>query len=179
MFVDFVELKLSAGSGGAGIIAWRREKFLPKGGPTGGDGGRGGSIILEADDQVYSLESLRNRKLIAAKNGDSGAASCRQGRSGTDLVLKVPCGTLVKDGESGQILQDMTNSGQRFVVCRGGKGGYGNHRFRSPTNQAPYICTPGEEGEQREVSLELKLIADVGLVGFPNAGKSTLMSALR
>jgi GTP-binding protein len=178
MFVDFVELKLSAGSGGAGIIAWRREKYLPKGGPTGGDGGRGGSIILEADAQVYSLESLRNRKLIAAKNGDAGAASCRQGRSGADLVLKVPCGTLVKDVESGEILQDMTNPGQRYVVCRGGKGGYGNHRFRSPTNQAPYICTPGEEGEQREVSLELKLIADVGLVGFPNAGKSTLMSAL-
>jgi GTP-binding protein len=178
MFVDLVELKLAAGSGGPGVIAWRREKYLPKGGPTGGDGGRGGSIILEADAQVYSLESLRNRKLISARNGDAGGAACRQGRSGQDLVLKVPCGTLVKDVETEQILQDMTNPGQRYVVCRGGKGGFGNHRFRSPTNQAPYICTPGEEGEQREISLELKLIADVGLVGFPNAGKSTLMSAL-
>jgi GTP-binding protein len=178
MFVDLVELKLAAGSGGPGVIAWRREKYLPKGGPTGGDGGRGGSIILEADAQVYSLESLRNRKLISAKSGQAGGANTRQGRSGQDLILKVPCGTLVKDKETGEVIQDLTNHQQRFVVCRGGKGGYGNHRFRTSTNQAPYICTPGEEGEEREVALELKLIADVGLVGFPNAGKSTLMAAL-
>ena len=178
MFVDFVSLKLEAGSGGPGVIAWRREKYLPKGGPVGGDGGRGGSIILEADAQLYSLEGYRNRKQMKARSGAAGGASCRQGRSGEDLLLKVPCGTVIRDVSTGEVLQDLVHPGQRFVVCRGGKGGFGNHRFRTATQQAPYICTPGEPGEIREIEMELKLIADVGLVGFPNAGKSTLIQAL-
>ncbi|MFZ4099137.1 MAG: GTPase ObgE [Chlamydiia bacterium] len=178
MFVDFVTLTLEAGSGGPGVIAWRREKYIPKGGPVGGDGGRGGSVILEADDQVYSLEGFRNRRQMSARSGDAGGAACRQGRSGVDLILKVPCGTVVRDAQTKEVIQDIVHSGQRFIVCRGGKGGFGNHRFRSATQQAPYLCTPGEPGEAREIELELKLIADCGLVGFPNAGKSTLIQAL-
>lgn len=178
MFVDRVTLDLFAGKGGNGVVAWRREKYIPKGGPTGGNGGKGGSLILEADSQVFSLEWFRNRRILKAENGMPGASSSRQGRNGKDLILKVPCGTLVKDVVTGKVLYDLTEDKQRCVICKGGKGGRGNESFKTPTNRAPNVSTDGEEGESIQVELELKLIADVGLVGFPNAGKSTLISAL-
>jgi GTP-binding protein len=178
MFIDRVKLNLIAGRGGNGVIAWRREKYIPKGGPCGGDGGNGGSVILRADTQIFSLDAYRNRRILKAPNGASGGANLCHGKNGGDLLLKIPCGTLVKDVQTGEILRDMTQDGDEWVICRGGKGGYGNDHFKSPTHQAPYHCTPGKEGEQRFVELELKLIADVGLVGFPNAGKSTLINAL-
>lgn len=178
MFVDTVDLQLSAGKGGNGVIAWRREKYIPKGGPAGGDGGNGGSIILEADPQIPSLENLRNRRIIKAENGMPGAANNRTGKNGKDLVIKIPMGTLLKDVKTGDILCDFTQEGQRWKVCKGGKGGKGNSRFKTSTHQAPFICTEGTPGESCEVQLELKLIADIGLVGMPNAGKSTLISKL-
>lgn len=178
MFVDTVQLELSAGKGGNGVIAWRREKYIPKGGPAGGDGGHGGSIILEADPQIPSLENLRNRRIIKAENGMPGGPNNRTGKNGLDRVLKIPMGTLLKDLKTGLVLCDFTQEGQRWTVCKGGKGGKGNSRFKTSTHQAPFICTEGTEGESAEVELELKLIADIGLVGMPNAGKSTLISKL-
>lgn len=178
MFVDRVTVELIAGKGGNGVVAWRREKYIPKGGPCGGNGGRGGSIILHADVQAFSLDYFRNRRILKAENGGSGGANCRQGRKGKDLVLKVPCGTLVKDAQTGEILHDFTINGEEWVICKGGRGGRGNDSFKTPTNQAPNFCTQGTAGESLKVEFELKLIADVGLVGFPNAGKSTLISSL-
>lgn len=178
MFVDRVVLDLSAGRGGNGVVAWRREKYIPKGGPCGGNGGKGGSLILEADTEVYSLEWFRNRRILKAENGRQGGPNCQQGRNGKDLTLKVPCGTLVKDSVTGEVLHDFTQDGEEWIICKGGRGGRGNDSFKSPTNQAPNKATDGTEGESRRVELELKLIADVGLVGFPNAGKSTLISKL-
>lgn len=176
MFTDRVTLELQAGKGGNGVVAWRREKFIPKGGPFGGDGGDGGSIILEADPQVYSLEAYRNRRLLKADNGIQGASNNRKGGNGVDLVIKIPCGTLVKDPVTQEILYDITEPNTRIKICHGGKGGKGNSRFKTPTNRAPNYCTPGKPGEEVRLEFELKLIADVGLVGFPNAGKSTLVS---
>lgn len=178
MFVDRVKLTLHAGKGGNGIVAWTRAKYIPKGGPCGGDGGKGGSLILEADAEISSLDWYRNRRILKAENGRSGGPNRRKGRDGKDLVLKVPCGTLVKDLGSGDIIKDMTEDGELLILCKGGKGGRGNDSFKSPTNRAPNTCTEGKEGESFQVELELKLIADVGLIGFPNAGKSTLMNAL-
>lgn len=178
MFVDRVTLRLVAGKGGNGIVAWRREKYIPKGGPCGGNGGRGGSVILQADTQTYSLEWFRNRRILKAENGKAGGPNLQQGGGGEDLVLKVPCGTLVKDSKTGETLFDLTDDKQKFIICKGGRGGRGNDSFKTPTHQAPNFSTDGTEGEEAEVELELKLIADVGLVGFPNAGKSTLLSAL-
>lgn len=178
MFIDSVKISLRAGKGGNGAVAWRREKYIPKGGPSGGNGGKGGSILLKTDSHVLSLEGFRNRRLIHAENGMPGGSNLQQGRGGVDLVLTLPCGTLVKDAITQETLFDFTDENQEFLICRGGKGGKGNNCFKSPTNQAPNICTPGTEGECREVELELKLIADVGLIGFPNAGKSTLMSQI-
>ncbi len=178
MFVDSATIELRAGKGGNGVVAWRREKYIPKGGPVGGDGGNGGSILLTTDSHTPSLESFRNRRQIYAQNGLPGGGNLKKGHAGEDLILKVPCGTLVKDAKTKEILFDFTSEDQQFLVCKGGKGGKGNHCFKSATNQAPLTCTPGTEGEAREIELELKLIADIGLIGMPNAGKSTLMSAL-
>jgi GTP-binding protein len=178
MFVDRVTLDLVAGKGGNGVVSWRREKYIPKGGPTGGNGGRGGSVILKADVQVFSLEWYRNRRILKAENGRPGASSSRQGRGGKDIILKVPCGTLVKDATTKEVLFDFTEDGQEWVICKGGRGGRGNESFKTPTNQAPNFATDGTEGQSAQVELELKLIADVGLVGFPNAGKSTIISTL-
>lgn len=178
MFIDRVKLQLIAGKGGNGIVAWVRAKYLPKGGPCGGNGGRGGSIVLQADAQLSSLDWFRNRRILKAENGAQGGPNQQTGRNGQNLILKVPCGTLVKDGETGEILHDFTTDNEKWDICKGGRGGRGNYGFRTPTNRAPNICTPGQEGEAIDVELELKLIADVGLVGFPNAGKSTLISAL-
>lgn len=175
MFVDSATVKLTAGKGGNGVVAWRREKYVPKGGPVGGNGGNGGSIIFKADRETPSLESFRNRRFIQAENGLPGGGNLCKGRNGETLTLTVPCGTLVKDIKTGATLCDFIEHGQEFLICAGGKGGKGNHCFKSPTNQAPHLCTPGTEGESIEVELELKLIADLGLIGMPNAGKSTLM----
>jgi GTP-binding protein len=178
MFTDRIKVQFYAGRGGNGVVAWRREKYIPKGGPTGGNGGKGGSVILEASAQVSSLDWYRNRKILKAESGKPGGPNCMQGRNGLDLVVKVPCGTLIKDAETGEIIADMTADKEKFTLCKGGRGGKGNDHFKSPTNRAPNKFTEGTEGEIKEVELELKLIADVGLVGFPNAGKSTLINTL-
>lgn len=178
MFVDSVTVTLRAGKGGNGVVAWRREKFIPKGGPSGGDGGKGGTIHFQTDTHIPSLEQLRNRRLICAENGQSGAGALKKGRNGQDLIIKIPPGTLVKDAHTGEVLHDFTDTDQEWTVCRGGKGGKGNACFKSPTNQAPIQFTLGQEGETKEIELELKLIADVGFIGMPNAGKSTLLSKL-
>jgi GTPase len=178
MFTDRVVLSLHAGDGGNGVVAWRREKFIPKGGPAGGDGGRGASIIFVADASHFSLEHLRNRRIIKAQRGGDGSGNNCTGKDGEDLLIKLPLGTLVKDASSGEILYDFTHPGERWEICAGGKGGKGNTRFKSSTHQAPLMATPGQKGESVEVELELKLIADVGLVGMPNAGKSMLISQL-
>ncbi|NGX51298.1 MAG: GTPase Obg [Chlamydiae bacterium] len=178
MFTDQVKIKFSAGKGGDGVISWRREKYIPKGGPYGGNGGLGGSIIIKSDPQIYSLDDFRNRRHIPADKGGSGGTQNKQGRRGKDLILKVPCGTLIRDGVSGTLLYDLTEPNEEFMLCRGGEGGKGNTFFKSPTHRAPAKCTPGKPGEVCDVELELKLIADVGFMGFPNAGKSTLLSTL-
>lgn len=178
MFTDRVILELFAGKGGNGVVAWRREKFIPKGGPCGGNGGRGGNVLIIANDQMPSLDWFRNRRVLKAENGASGGSNRRQGRKGKDLILQVPCGTLIKDSETGEIIADLTEHEQQVVLCQGGKGGLGNDFFKSPTNRAPNYCTPGKPGVNSKVELELKIIADVGLVGYPNAGKSTLISTL-
>lgn len=178
MFVDRVLLQLTAGKGGNGVIAWRREKFIPKGGPAGGNGGHGGSIIFTSDPQSFALEDYRNRRILKAENGRPGGGNNQTGKNGKDLELKVPLGTLLKDSKTGITLFDFTEPGQRYVICQGGRGGKGNVHFKTSTRQAPYICTEGTLGESIEVELELKMIADIGLIGMPNAGKSTLISKL-
>ncbi|EPP35379.1 obg family GTPase CgtA [Chlamydia ibidis] len=178
MFLDQITLELRAGKGGNGVVAWRKEKYLPKGGPYGGNGGIGGSIVIEAVRHIYSFESYRNIRFLKAADGQSGASNNRTGRNGKDLVLQVPEGTLLRDAETQEILYDFTQHGDRLVICRGGKGGKGNTFFKTSTNRAPTKATPGKPGEIRQVELELKLIADIGLVGFPNAGKSTLFNSL-
>ena len=176
MFTDTVHLKLSAGRGGNGVVAWRREPFVPKGGPAGGNGGLGGSIFIEVDESIDSLDYFRNRRLIKGNNGKQGGKGRKNGSKGAHITLKVPPGTLVK--EEGRILLDLTTHGEKHLLCEGGKGGLGNAFFKTSTNQAPNKSTPGKAGEERTLELELKCIADVGLVGFPNAGKTTLLSAL-
>jgi GTP-binding protein len=178
MFVDSVKVTIRAGKGGNGVVAWRREKFIPKGGPAGGDGGNGGAIHLKTDVHVISLEELRNRRLICAEDGKSGGGALKKGRNGKDHIIKIPPGTLIKDANTGEILYDLIQENQELTICRGGKGGKGNARFRSPTNQAPIEFTLGGAGEFKDIELELKLIADVGFIGMPNAGKSTLLSQL-
>ncbi|AEB41501.1 GTPase ObgE [Chlamydia pecorum] len=178
MFVDQVTLELQAGKGGNGVVSWRKEKCLPKGGPYGGNGGMGGSIIIEAVTNECSLDIYRNVRFLKASDGQNGATNNRTGRNGEDLVLKVPEGTLLRDAKTGEVLYDFTSHGERLVVCRGGRGGKGNTFFKTSTNRAPTKATPGTPGECRQVELELKLIADIGMVGFPNAGKSTLFNTL-
>ncbi len=178
MFTDQVVLRLVAGKGGNGAVSWRRERTIAKGGPTGGNGGVGGSVTLQVDSSVYSLEALRNRRLLKSEKGQAGGPNRRQGRGGKTLVVKVPAGTLVKDPETGDILYDLTEPGQKIEICTGGRGGRGNSSFKTSTRQAPNFATPGTVGEEKRIELELKLIADVGLVGFPNAGKSTLIHAI-
>ncbi len=178
MFVDQVKLKLIAGKGGNGCVAWRREKYIPKGGPSGGDGGKGADIVITSTTGESSLEKFRFCKVLKADNGGQGGPNKRKGKNGKKMVIKVPLGTLVKDLHTGEILFDFTQENQSYIVCQGGVGGFGNERFKTSTRQAPNFCTPGKIGEEREIELELKLIADVGLVGFPNAGKSTLVSAV-
>lgn len=160
------------------MIAWRREKYIPKGGPAGGNGGNGGSIILRSSCQAHSLEYYRNHRIIKADHGQPGAGSNRNGKKGADLILTVPPGTLVKHAKTKEILFDFVSEGQEWTICKGGKGGKGNSHFKTPTHQAPYVSTPGTKGEAIEIEFELKLLADIGFVGMPNAGKSTLLSTL-
>lgn len=178
MFLDYVKIHLKAGQGGSGCVSFRREKFIPKGGPDGGDGGRGGSIVLEANPQLRTLIDYKYHSHYAAPRGQHGMGSGKHGRKGEDVILQVPAGTVVKDAESGEILADLTTPGNRFVVARGGNGGRGNARFATSTHRSPREWEVGEPGEEREIILELKLIADVGLVGKPNAGKSTLLASV-
>ena len=178
MFTDRVVVQFSAGKGGNGVVAWRREKYVPKGGPVGGNGGKGGSITLRADAQLSSLEELRHKKIVRAEAGGQGGGSLRRGKNGKDLLIRIPVGTLVKEAKTGHLLYDLMKDGEELLLCRGGRGGKGNATFKSPTNRAPNTCTPGRPGEEKQIELELKLIADVGLVGFPNAGKSTFLSAI-
>jgi GTP-binding protein len=178
MFVDRVEIEIQAGDGGHGCCSFRRERFVPRGGPDGGDGGRGGSVMLVAEEGVDSLSAVAHRKTWKAERGRHGEGSNRHGRNGHDLVIPVPPGTLVLDSQAGFVLRDLVRAGDQVTAARGGKGGRGNAHFKSATNRAPREFTLGEEGEQRRVVLELKMIADVGLIGLPNAGKSTLLSRL-
>jgi len=178
MFVDRCQIELQAGRGGDGCMSFRRERYVPKGGPDGGDGGKGGSIIIEAREGVDHLSALAHRKLWRAPKGMHGSGSNRNGRKGEDLVIHVPPGTVIIDAKDEFIIRDLTADGESFVVARGGKGGRGNASFKSAQNQAPRQFTRGEDGEHRIVIFELKAIADVGLIGKPNAGKSTLLSRL-
>ncbi len=178
MFIDRVKIKVQAGNGGDGVTAFRREKFVPRGGPSGGDGGKGGDVWMEADESLNTLLHLRYNPEHRAERGRHGEGSNRHGKDSPDVMIKVPVGTQVFDAESEDLLFDFTESGQRFLAAKGGKGGWGNQHFATPTNRAPKYHYTGRPGEERELQLELKLIADVGLVGFPNAGKSTLISVI-
>jgi GTP-binding protein len=178
MFLDDVTLEVSAGSGGRGAVSFRREKFVPRGGPDGGDGGRGGCVVLRVAPGESSLGRFRERRHFRAPDGRPGGPALRTGADGEDLVLDVPPGTTVSDADSGEPLGDLTEQGQRLTVARGGRGGRGNAHFATPSRQAPRLGELGEPGERRRVRLELRLIADIGLVGLPNAGKSTLLAAL-
>ena len=178
MFTDKIKLKVRSGKGGAGCVSFRREKFVPKGGPDGGDGGKGGDVIIECDNNTNTLSHFKGKKLLKASNGRPGEGRKKHGANGEDIVLKVPPGTIIKDAITGEILLDMKNPGERKILLEGGRGGLGNWHFRGPRQQVPRYAQSGEEGKELEIIMELKLIADVGLVGFPNAGKSTLISAL-
>lgn len=178
MFLDEVEILVRSGKGGDGIVHFHREKYVPRGGPDGGDGGKGGDVILEVDPHLNTLWPFRHKKRFIAEDGRPGGPNNMFGRAGEDLILKVPPGTVVYDAESGLLLGDLTQPGQRLVVCRGGRGGRGNSRFATPTHQAPRTAEKGEPGEEKRLRLELKLLADIGIIGVPNAGKSTLLAAL-
>ena len=178
MFIDSVELTVSSGKGGQGAVSFRREKFMPKGGPDGGDGGKGGDVYFLVDKNTHTLSHFKGKKVLKAKNGRPGEGRKKHGKSGEPLVLVVPPGTEVRDAETKELLLDLTKDGERVLFLEGGKGGKGNWHFKSPTNQRPTYAQPGLPGKTVKIRLELKLIADVGLVGFPNVGKSTLISVL-
>lgn len=177
-FIDYVKIFCASGHGGAGSTHLYRAKYIPKGGPDGGDGGRGGHIILRANPQFWTLIHLKYRKHVKAENGGHGEGGLRKGKNGEDIVLEVPVGTVAKVAETGEVLFEMIEPGEEKILCKGGRGGLGNNNFKTPTLQTPRFAQPGEEGQEGWFILELKLLADVGLVGFPNAGKSTLLSAV-
>lgn len=177
-FVDEARIYVKAGDGGNGCVSFRRERFIPRGGPDGGDGGKGGDVIFQADRQLATLLDFTYPRTYRAQRGAHGKGKNQTGKNGADLMIRVPTGTLIRDDETGEVLADLLLDGQRFVGARGGKGGRGNARFATPTHQAPRRAEKGEKGEERWLRLELKLLADVGLIGFPNVGKSTLLSRI-
>ncbi len=177
-FIDEVEIYVKAGDGGRGCVSFRREKYVPRGGPDGGDGGKGGDVVIIADPNLHTLLDLSYRKSYKAKRGEHGKGSQMHGKSAPDLIIPVPVGSVIYDADTGKMLADLVEPGQKVVVAKGGRGGRGNVHFKSPTNQAPRYAEPGEKGEERRVKVELKLLSDVGIIGFPNAGKSTLISRL-
>lgn len=178
MLIDSAKITIKSGDGGRGCISFRREKYVPKGGPNGGDGGKGGDVIFKADNSLATLVDFRYKRTYRAQNGTHGLGGDKTGKSGQDTVILVPCGSIIKDAATGYILADLIENGDEYLALKGGKGGRGNARFTTSTNQAPRIAEPGIKGEEKEIEIELKLIADVGLVGLPNAGKSTLISKI-
>jgi GTP-binding protein len=178
MFIDEVSVRVISGRGGDGVVHFRREKYVPFGGPDGGDGGRGGDVILQVQPTLNTLSAFQHHKVFRADDGARGGGSNQTGRSGEDLIIPVPPGTVVYDADSGETLGDLVEAGQRLVVCQGGRGGRGNARFATSRNQAPRIAERGEPAQERDLRLELKLIADIGIIGVPNAGKSTLLAAV-
>ena len=177
-FIDYVRIFCKSGDGGNGSMHLHRAKYVPKGGPDGGDGGRGGHIILRGNKQMWTLIHLKYKKHIKAEDGGAGSGQLKHGKQGQDIVLQVPLGTVARDGETGEVLFEVLEDGQEKILCRGGRGGLGNNYFKSATNQTPRYAQPGEPGVEGWFVLELKVLADVGLVGFPNAGKSTLLSVV-
>ena len=178
MFIDYTEIEVVAGNGGPGCVSFRREKHISKGGPDGGNGGRGGNVVFKADSNLSSLLEFRYKKKAKAENGRPGGGALKTGRSGKAVVVKVPQGTIIKDLATGKILADLDEDNKEIIIAKGGRGGHGNDYYKSPTNQAPRTAEDGHNGQSFKLSLELKLLADVGLVGLPNAGKSTMLSVL-
>jgi len=178
MFIDYTQIEIIAGNGGPGAVSFRREKFIPKGGPDGGDGGRGGHVYLKVDTNLHTLQDIRYRRRYNAENGHSGRGSNKTGKSGKDITILVPAGSIVREKGSKDVAVDLTEGGQSYVICSGGRGGKGNARFKTSTKQAPRKAQAGTKGDTGIFEIELKVLADVGLVGFPNAGKSTLLSVL-
>ena len=178
MFIDHTQIDISAGNGGAGAVSFRREKFIPKGGPDGGDGGRRGHVIFIVDTNLHSLQVIRYRRRYKAENGHSGRGSNKTGKNGKDVIILVPAGSIIRRKGSDQVIVDLTVEGQKHIICNGGQGGKGNARFKTATKQAPRKAQPGIEGETGIFEIELKILADVGLVGLPNAGKSTLLASI-
>lgn len=178
MFIDFVQIEVKSGDGGDGAVAFRREKFVPKGGPSGGNGGNGGSVIFIAQPDLSTLLDFKYKRKYFAENGKPGGTSLKDGKSGEDVIIKVPVGTVIKDAETEEVLFDLSEPHQKIILAKGGKGGKGNSNFATPTRKTPRFAESGKPGVYKKLILELKLIADVGLVGFPNAGKSTLISKI-
>lgn len=178
MFLDTAKISVKAGRGGDGMVAFRREKYVPNGGPWGGDGGHGGHVIFKVDEGLRTLMDFRYNRQFKAKPGEKGMTKGMHGRGAEDLIVKIPPGTTIKDAETGKVITDLVENGQEFIIAKGGRGGRGNIRFATPRNPAPEIAENGEPGEERELQLELKILADVGLVGFPSVGKSTLLSVV-
>ena len=178
MFIDKAKIKIMSGSGGNGVVAWRREKYVPKGGPAGGDGGKGGNVYVIADEALSTLLDFKYQSKFCAENGENGRNKNQHGKHGQDIFIKVPLGTVIRDLTSQKVIGDLVLEGQKILIASGGRGGRGNARFATSTRKAPQFCEPGEPGIERDLELELKLIADVGLLGLPNAGKSTLISVI-
>jgi len=178
MFVDYTKVELNAGKGGTGCVSFRREKYIPKGGPDGGNGGRGGNIVAMADNNLHTLQDIRYSKIYRAKNGSSGSSSMKTGKDGEDIFVRVPLGTVIRNIESGDVAGELIEVADEIIICKGGIGGKGNVNYKSSTHQTPRYAQSGKEGESGQFEFELKILADVGLVGFPNAGKSTLLSVL-
>ena len=178
MFIDYTIIELNSGKGGSGCISFRREKYIPKGGPDGGNGGNGGNIYALSDKNIHTLQDVRYNRIYNAQNGDQGSSNSKTGRDGDDIIIKVPIGTVIKNTKIKEVVADFTKEGQKEIICRGGKGGRGNINYKTSTRQTPRFAQKGTAGESGIFELELKVLADVGLVGLPNAGKSTLLSVL-